>query len=137
MVILDTSALVAFLDAEDRWNVPVTRALRSHAGTLVIPVAILSEVAHFIERDLGQHALRVFVDDIVTGSFSVDCGEQDWPRVLELVDRYADLELGLADAAVIACAERRKVPVATLDFRHFGAVAREGAIDLLPIAIRP
>ena len=135
MVVLDTSVLVAFLDAEDQWNVPVTQALRPHAGALVIPVAILSEVAHFIERDLGQQALRVFVDDIVTGAYGIDCGQQDWPRILELVDRYADLGLGLADAAVIACAERRKAAVATLDFRHFGAVAREGRISILPLDV--
>lgn len=133
MVILDTSALVAFLDAEDRWHGPIARALRPHAGALIIPVAVLAEIAHFIERDLGQATLAVFVGDLVIGAYELDCGSTDWPRVRELIDRYADARLGLADAAVVACAERRRSPVATLDLRHFGAIAQEGSITLLPI----
>lgn len=49
-----------------------------------------------------------------------------------LVRRYADLELGLVDAAVIACAERNGGRVLTLDLRHFGVVAREGTITIVP-----
>jgi hypothetical protein len=49
-----------------------------------------------------------------------------------LIRRYDDLPLGLADAAVIACAERNGGKVLTLDLRHFGVVAREGTITILP-----
>lgn len=133
LVVLDTSALVAFLDLGDRWNTEVTAALRPHAGSLIIPAAILAEISSFIERDLGQPALQVFIRDIVAGAYDLDCGQQDWPRVLQLVERYADLHLGLADASVIACAERLNVDVVTLDFRHFGTVVGEGSIRILPL----
>jgi len=49
-----------------------------------------------------------------------------------LARRYADLPLGYADAAVIACAERSRGLVLTLDMRDFGVVAREGTIQILP-----
>lgn len=133
LVVLDTSALVAFLDSGDRWNAEVTAALRPHAGSLVVPAAILAEISFFIGRDLGQTALQVFVQDIVTGAYELDCGQQDWPRVRQLVERYADLPLGLADAAVIACAERLNVAVVTLDYRHFGTVAGEGTIRIVSL----
>jgi len=45
---------------------------------------------------------------------------------------YADLPLGFADATVIACAERSGRKVLTLDRRHFGVVAREDTIEVLP-----
>ena len=108
-------------------------ALRPHAGSFVLPVATLAEISHFVERDLGQTAISALIRDIERGAYSLDCGLDDWERIQELVDRYADLPLGLSDAAVIACAERLRAPVATLDYRHFGAVAREGTIDILPL----
>ena len=51
------------------------------------------------------------------------------------MDRYADLSLGVVDAAVIATAERLGVTeVATLDRRHFSVVRprHTPALTLLP-----
>jgi predicted nucleic acid-binding protein len=48
---------------------------------------------------------------------------EDWPRIAELVERYADSPLGGTDACVIALAERiGSEVVVTLDRRHFAAV---------------
>jgi predicted nucleic acid-binding protein len=49
-----------------------------------------------------------------------------------LIGRYADLPLGLTDAMVVACTERNGGRVLTLDRRHFGVVAGEGTITVLP-----
>jgi predicted nucleic acid-binding protein len=62
----------------------------------------------------------------------IDCGDQDLARIRMLVNRYDDLRLGFADAAVIACAERYGGRVLTLDLRHFGVVARQGTITIVP-----
>ncbi len=59
-------------------------------------------------------------------------GSQDIPRIRELLRRYADMPLGFADAAVVACAERHDGRVLTLDHLHFGVVARDAAITILP-----
>ena len=40
--------------------------------------------------------------------------------------KYADLNLGLADAVVMAIAERYDLPILTFDFRDFRATAPEG-----------
>lgn len=72
------------------------------------------------------------IKDLDAGALVLDCGEQDYRRVRELMLRYADFPLGLVDAAVIACAERSGGRVLTLDLRHFGAVARDGTITVLP-----
>jgi predicted nucleic acid-binding protein len=53
----------------------------------------------------------------------------------QLVRQYAGFPLGVADASVIAIAERLKVAqVATIDHRHFRAVRPEhcAAFELLP-----
>ncbi|MBI2236936.1 MAG: twitching motility protein PilT [Actinobacteria bacterium] len=59
----------------------------------------------------------------------------DYPRIRELVDRYADLGVGFVDAAVLAIVERLGEPkLATLDHRHFSVMRPRhvDALELLP-----
>lgn len=97
-----------------------------------MPAAILAEIAHLVEHRLGAQVLDAFLADLDARAFSLECGEEDLPRVRELVRRYADLPLGFADAAVVACAERSGGAVLTLDVRDLGVVAREGKITVVP-----
>ena len=76
--------------------------------------------------------LDAFLADVQTGAYSLDCGEDDFARIRELLGRYADLDLGFTDAAVIACAERNGGRVLTFDRRDFDVVAREGRITVIP-----
>jgi hypothetical protein len=57
----------------------------------------------------------------------------DLSRVRELVEQYRDLDLGLADAAVVATAERLHIPtLLTVDERDFRAVRhRNGSAFVL------
>lgn len=55
--------------------------------------------------------------------------------VLDVEERYADFDLGLADCSLIVLAERlRTTRIATFDERHFRAVTplQGGAFTLLP-----
>jgi predicted nucleic acid-binding protein len=83
-----------------------------------------------LERWASQRELDAFLIGIEAGSVLLDCGEQDFPRIRQLIARYADMPLGFADAAVVACAERRGGLVLTYDQRHFPVVAREGTIRI-------
>jgi len=59
----------------------------------------------------------------------------DLERTAELVEQYASLPLGAADASVIALAERHNVTtVLTLDRRHFTIVRPRhvGSFELFP-----
>lgn len=47
----------------------------------------------------------------------------EWPLIAGLTERYADFQLGTADAATIVLADRLKTDlIVTLDRRHFAAV---------------
>jgi predicted nucleic acid-binding protein len=131
LVTLDTSAIFAALNKRDVNHVAAAAALNSYSGQLVIPTPIMAEIAYFIEREFGTQTLDEFLGDIVDGAFILDCGYSDLSRIRQLVTRYADLPLGYADAAVIACAERRDRHVLSFDLRHFGVVGREGTFQLL------
>jgi hypothetical protein len=84
-----------------------------------------------VERRLGTTVLDLFLADLESGAYVLDCGERDLPRIRELVLRYTDLPLGFADASVVACAERNDGRVLTLD-SDFGIVAREATITVVP-----
>jgi predicted nucleic acid-binding protein len=118
------------LNTSDVDHQQVMEMIRRARGPYVLPVAVLSELTFMIERDYGSRKLEEFLASIIQGQFVLDCGERDIERVLELVQRYSDFSLGFADAAVAACAERNGGLVATLDYRHFGVIAREGVIEL-------
>jgi predicted nucleic acid-binding protein len=60
---------------------------------------------------------------------------EEWPRIAELVRRYAAFPLGGTDASVAVLAERLGTPlVATLDRRHFQALrpAHRDAFEIVP-----
>ncbi len=133
VITLDTSGLFALLNRADPDHEPVKKILFEDTGPYLVPAGILAEIAYLVERRLGTEVLEGFILDLESGGFTLHCGEEDLPRIRELVRRYADLPLGLADASVIACAEREGGSrVLTLDRRHFGVVAREGGINPLP-----
>lgn len=107
-------------------------ALRGVSGPYVLPVATLSECTYLIEQKLGDRMLDGFIASIVEQQFVLDCGQLDFERIQALIVRYRSLPLGFSDSAVIACGERNGGLVATLDYRHFGVVAGEGTIQLVP-----
>lgn len=123
MITLDTSAIIAYLSRADSRHQLTVHLITEARGPLVIPVPILAEIAYLVETRRGPTVLAPFLSDIMRGDYLLDCGEQDLPRIRELTARFVDLPLGFADAAVVACAERRGGRVLTHDLRHFPIVA--------------
>lgn len=132
LITLDTSGLFALLNRADRDHERVKAALLEDRGPYLVPAGILAEIAYMVEERLDPASLESLVLDLESGGFALECGEKDFPRIRELVARYADLPLGFADASVVACAERNGGRTLTLDYRRFGVVAGEGRISLLP-----
>lgn len=132
MITLDTSGLVAVLNRRDEHHTSVRGVLERTPRPWFVPATILCETAYLLERRVGPLALDVLLQDLDRGEYTLDCGELDIVRIRTLVQRYADLPLGVVDASVIACAERRNGRVLTLDRRHFGVVACEGRLRLFP-----
>ncbi len=132
MITLDSSALFASMNRKDRDFDRIRVVLVREPRPWLVPAGILAEITYLIERELTLVTLETFLSDLMDGPYTLDCGEEDLPRIRALVRRYADLPLGFADAAVIACAERHGGRVLTLDLRHFGIVVREGTLIVLP-----
>lgn len=131
MITLDTSGVIALLDARDSFHQEAIRALEGE-GDLVVPAMALSEMTYMIQRWVGRHLIDQFLTGFEDGSTLLDCGDLDVPRIRELMERYADLRLDFPDAAVIACAERNGGRVLTFDRRDFDVVGRDVPITVVP-----
>ena len=74
--------------------------------------------------------------DIQRGAYLLqELDEEDLPRAVQIMERYADLDVGYVDAAILAIVERLGEPkLATLDRKHFGAMRPRhvDALELLP-----
>ena len=132
LITLDPSGLFALLNRGDKDHERVRDALFEDRGPYLLPAGILAEIAYMVEERLDATALESLLLDLESGGFALECGEEDPPRIRELVERYGGMPLGFADACVISCAERNGGKVLTLDLRHFGVVAGEGRISVHP-----
>jgi predicted nucleic acid-binding protein len=132
VIVLDTSGVVALVDRADANHAGALGAVRRERQPLLVPTAIMAEIAFVLQVRAGDRAVLAFLDSIVGGTTHWSCGEDDLPRVRSLMVRYADLPLGYADATVVACAERSGGKVLTFDLRHFGVVSREARITIVP-----
>jgi len=130
---LDTSGVIALASSDDRHHLVATTVSEADRRPYFVPMGVMAEIAYVLENRVGTHAVFEFLGDVRRGSYVLDCGDDDIPRIDTLIRRYADLRLGFSDAAVIACAERHGGRVLTLDRRHFPVVARgERTITILP-----
>lgn len=133
MLTLDTSALYAILLRRDPEHQRMLAARDDDPGPYFVPAGILAEIGYMLQRRPQLTALNTLLLDLERGGYTLHCGEDDLPRIRELVNRYADLPLGFADAAVVACAERYRGRVLTSDRRDFDIVARgEQKLTILP-----
>ena len=135
-LILDTGPLYASLDRSDADHIASRRLIEEVQEELVIPAPVLVEVDYWIHARLHPGVLVILLDDITAGAYRVEeLSPEDYRRVREVCDRYADADVGFVDAAVLAVVERFNEPkLATLDHRHFGTMRPRHveALRLLP-----
>jgi uncharacterized protein len=135
-LIADSGAIYALYDARDRHHSAVAHVISVENGAMVVPMAILAEIDYLLRVRLGSRALFRFLEGISVGGFSLEpFTSQDLTSCRTLLKTYADLDLGLADAAVIATAERLGTRrILTVDERHFRVVR---AADGKPFTLLP
>lgn len=136
MIVIDTSVIVAYMNAGDDHHETVSAWLDTADDDLATTPLIVAEVDHLVSARGGRGALSALRADLASGAYLVEW----WPgaiiSVVTIAERYADNQLGLADASLVALAKRLETTqIATLDERHFRAVrplGADGAFRLLP-----
>jgi predicted nucleic acid-binding protein len=131
-LILDTGPLHASLDRSDADHVVCRRLIEEADEPLVIPAPVLVEVDYWVTIRLHPGVFVALMDDIIVGAYRVEeLQTEDYRRIRDLCDRYADSDIGFVDAGVLAVVERLNEPkLATLDYRYF-SVLRPRHVDAL------
>jgi predicted nucleic acid-binding protein len=135
-LIIDAAPLVALGDRRDPLHQAVLQTLESEAGELVVPAPVSAEIDYLLRSRGGRDAARRFLRDVAEGRLQVEgLDREEHGIVLDLDNRYADLDVGLADLSVVVLAQRfRTRRLLTFDERHFRTLrpVAGGAFTLLP-----
>lgn len=137
-LVLDTGPLYVALDRHDAHHQSVRALLQATRERLVIPAPVLVEVDYLLTQRKRPDGMIHLLDDIDAGAYSIEeLQYDDYARITAIYKQYADANVGLVDAAVLAVVERLNEPkLATLDHRHFGLLQPRhvDALELLPHA---
>jgi predicted nucleic acid-binding protein len=136
VIVVDTSVIVAYMNSADGAHALVASWLDDADDDLVTTPLIVAEVDHLVGTRGTRAALSALRSDLVAGAYLVEWWSGAIASAVTVAERYADNGLGLADASLVALAERvGTIEIATLDERHFRAVrplAGGKAFRLLP-----
>ena len=133
-VLVDTGPLVALLDRSDPYHLTCQETLSSLEDSLVTVWPVVTEAMYMLRSYWqAQDALWEMIDTAAVEILVL--GKNDVARMRELMRKYRDLPMDLADAALVRVAERERLRrIFTLDRRDFQIYrpSRIGRFAVLP-----
>ena len=136
MILLDTSGLVAFFVRDEPEHARVVEAGARERPPYLVSPFVLAELDYLIASRVGVDLELAVLRELASGAYDlVGLGEEDVAAAVDVVERYRELGIGLADASIVVVAGRRGADrILTLDERHFRALR---AVDGGPFTILP
>lgn len=136
MIVLDTGGLYAALDANEVLHGRAVAALVAAKPPRVLSPFVLAELDYLIARRVGPQGQMALIDEVARGAYQLELfSSEDVVDAQRIMERYADLRIGLADASVVVLAKRhRTLELLCTDERHFRVLRGTGgkAFRLLP-----
>ncbi len=135
MILLDTSGLLAALDAAQQRHAEAAACLGDAKPPLLLSPFVLAELDYLLVRRVGEDARVSLLREIERGAYRLaQFGAADVGAARSIIERHADLGVSLADASIAVLAVRLDaVDVLTLDERHFRVLSAAGRpFRLLP-----
>ena len=123
MIIADTGFWLALANGRDRFHPAAVRALDRLREPLVCTWPVMTETCHLLAARLGSDAELAFMRSAVEGAFSIFALEPSHlSRLHDLMHKYRDLPMDLADASLVLLAEELgSGRIFSTDQRDFGA----------------
>lgn len=135
-MIVDTGALLAFFDTDEPDHQAVSAVLSEAMEPLVISPYVVAELDYLVASRLGVAAEVAVLRELTGGAWdlpAIDVEALD--RARAVIERYADQDVGVADASNVILAEcYRTRTIVTLDHRHFDVLRplNGGRFRILP-----
>jgi predicted nucleic acid-binding protein len=125
MIVVDTSGVLAVKDESHQEHTAVARTLTETTDDLLLSPFVLAECDYMLATRLGVSAAREFLDEVTNGAYQlVDFDSGDVATACGIIDRYRDLNIGIADASLVVIAARyQTVRILSFDHRHFRVIA--------------
>jgi len=133
MILVDAGPLVALIDADDEHHDRCKSVWKSLRLPLLTVWPAFAEAMYLLEAFEAQDSLWEMTIRGVLSFASMD--EADYPRMRDLMLKYRDLPMDLADAALVRIAERERIRrVFTLDARDFQVYRPKGirSFEIVP-----
>ena len=120
-MILDTSALLAYFDADEPDHQAVAALLENTDEPLVVSPYVVAELDYLVASRLGVTAELAVLAELAGGAWDLPAVDAEGlAGARAVVERYADQRVGVADASnVVLAARYRTQTIVTLDRRHF------------------
>ena len=124
MILLDTSGLLSAIDASQRHHAACAETLAGAPPPLLLSPFVLAELDYLLATQVGGRAQLALIDEVARGVYQLEpFGPHDVAVAAEVMRRYTNLAIGLADASIVVLAQRHGTrDVLTLDERHFRAL---------------
>ena len=133
--VIDTGAILALLDRNDRWHEPCRNAFRQMRLPLLTSQAVLTELFQLVgdgRREMESAWKFVRSGALVLGTIE----DAELPQLRALMLRYWDRPMDFADATLVHLANRESLSVIlTMDQADFATYRLEGKrrFRVLPI----
>jgi predicted nucleic acid-binding protein len=106
VIIADTGFWLALANRADRWHVVAREAAEQIQERLVTTWPVMTETCHLLVARLGPPAALAFVRTARDGAFDLfELSPEHLPHIEELMEKYRDLPMDLADASLVILAK--------------------------------
>jgi hypothetical protein len=136
VTIADISGLLAFFNLREPEHESVRRAVEGLTEPLVVSPYVVAELDYLVNERVGADAGLSVLRELAGGAYVLAGFEDaDLLKAADVIERYQDQRIGVADASIVVLAERFGTrQVLTLDHRHFDVLRplTGGRFRLLP-----
>ncbi|MDZ8136141.1 MAG: PIN domain-containing protein [Nostoc sp. DedQUE04] len=121
MIIVDTGFFVALGNQNDQYHQLAVQVLNILNEPLVTTYPVITETCYLLARGGGNNAQCSFLREVAQEAFEVfNLQSHHVERMVELIEKYADLPMDMADASLVVLAEHLgHGQILTLDRRDF------------------
>jgi uncharacterized protein len=131
LILVDTGPLVALIDADDQHHTKCVATLQTIREPLATVWPAVTEAMYLLAEVSG--AQDILWEMLERGSFHLlPLYAADVPRMRELMRKYADRPMDMADAALVRAAEREGVrKIFTIDRKDFSVYRLHNRLRLV------
>ena len=121
MIIADTGFFVALGNRQDRHHLVAVQIISTLQEPLITTYPVITETSYLLARMGGLASQFAFLTEVAVGTFQIfDFQRYHIVRMVELMQRYDNLPMDLADASLVVLAEHlRHGRILTTDLRDF------------------